>query len=153
MPLSIGDDAPDFTLKDHLEKDFHAGDRKGRRVLLSFHPLAWTDICAKQMLSLENSQGVFEAHNAVAVGISVDSTFSKKAWAESLGIAKTRLLSDFWPHGHVASLYHIFWEDKGISERANVIVGEDGNIAFVKVYGIHQLPDVNEVLNFIKSMK
>ena len=34
----------------------------------------------------------------------------------------------------------------GISERAAFIVDKNGKIAFAKVYGISQLPDVNELL-------
>lgn len=152
MPLDIGADAPDFTLKDQNEEKFHAADCKGKRVLLSFHPLAWTQVCADQMKSLEANQDAFAELNTIAVGLSVDSHFSKKAWAESLGIEKTRLLADFWPHGGVAKSYDLFIDKIGISNRANVIVDENGDIAFVKVYDIPQLPDITEILDFIRTM-
>ena len=152
MPLNVGDDAPDFTLKDQNEEKFHAADCKGKRVLLSFHPLAWTQVCADQMKSLEANQSAFAELNTIAVGLSVDSVFCKKAWAESLGIKKTRLLADFWPHGGVAKSYGLFIDKIGISNRANVIVDEKGDIAFVKVYDIPQLPDITEILDFIRTM-
>ncbi len=152
MPLEVGDDAPDFTLKDQNEKEFHAADCKGKRVLLSFHPLAWTQVCADQMKSLETNQETFAELNTIAVGLSVDSRFSKKAWAASLGIEKTRLLADFWPHGGVAIAYDLFIDKIGIANRANVIVDENGDIAFVKVYDIPQLPDIAEILEFIRTM-
>ncbi len=152
MPLNVGDDAPDFTLKDQNEEKFHAADCKGKRVLLSFHPLAWTQVCADQMKSLEANQETFAELNTIAVGLSVDSHFSKKAWAESLGIERTKLLADFWPHGGVAKAYELFIDKIGISNRANVIVDENGDIAFVKVYDIPQLPDISEILDFIRTM-
>ena len=147
----VGDLAKDFTLKDQNEKEFKLSEHRGKKVLLSFHPLAWTDVCAKQMKSLEDNKGNFDSFNTVAVGLSVDSIPSKKAWADSLGIKNTSLLADFWPHGDVAKLFGIFREKNGISERANVVVDESGKIVFLKVYPIAQLPDINEIINFLKG--
>ena len=148
---SIGEIAPEFVLKDQNGTDFKMSELKGRRVLLSFHPLAWTEICAKQMQSLEENRGVLESLNTIPVGLSVDTVPSKKAWADHLGIKAVRLLSDFWPHGQVASAYGIFREKNGFSERANIIVDENGKIAFVKVYEIRQLPDMREIIGVIKG--
>jgi peroxiredoxin len=144
--------SPDFTLKDQHGKEFKLSDFRGKRVLLSFHPLAWTKVCALQMQSLEKNKDTFAALNTVPVGINVDPVPSKKAWAESLGIKDVRLLSDFWQHGAVAKLYGLFREKDGFSERANVIVDEKGKIAFVKVYEISQLPDIEEVINVIRGL-
>lgn len=149
----VGDSASDFTLKDQNEKDFRLSEQKGKRVLLSFHPAAWTGVCADQMKSLEANQTAFESLNTVAVGLSVDSIPSKKAWADSLGIKKTPLLADFWPHGGVAKQFGIFREKGGTSERANIIVDEKGKIVFFKIYPISQLPDIKEIVDFLKNLK
>ena len=85
------------------------------------------------MKSLEKNKKQFDKLCTIAVGVSVDTVPSKKAWAQSLGIKNTRLLSDFWPHGKIAQYYGIFRADDGISERANIIIDEDQNIYFVKV--------------------
>jgi peroxiredoxin len=102
------------------------------------------------MQSLEQNIEAFEKTQTIAVGVSVDSTPSKKAWAHSLGITDTRLLCDFWPHGDVAQKYGIFREKEGISERANIIIDKDQRICFVKIYPLPQLPDINEILQFLK---
>ena len=148
----VGDLAKDFVLKDQNEKEFKLSEQKGKRVLLSFHPMAWTGVCAKQMQSLEANKETFDSLNTVAVGLSVDSGPSKKAWADTLGIKNTSLLADFWPHGGVAKLFGLFRDRSGISERANVLVDEDGKIVFVKVYPIPELPDINEIIDFIKGL-
>lgn len=147
----IGEKARNFICRDQENQDFELQGQKGRRVLLSFHPLAWTSICAEQMKSLEKNLIKFESLNTMPVGVSVDTTPSKKAWAESLDIKKIRLLSDFWPHGEVAKLYGIFREKNGFSERANIIVDEDQRIAFMKVYEIRRLPDVQEIIDFLSG--
>jgi len=149
--LSIGDNAPDFTLMDQHNNEFRLSELKGKRVLLSFHPLAWTGVCAKQMKALEANKMKFHELNTVAVGLSVDSVPTKHAWAKDLGIKETRILSDFWPHGQVAKLYGLFRNKQGISERANVIINEDGKVAFVKVYDIPELPDIDEIIEFLKK--
>jgi len=150
--LKIGDKAKNFSLEDQNGKLFTLSDFKGKRVLLSFHPLAWTSVCAEQMKSLENNKKVFDSLNTIAVGVSVDTVPSKKAWAESLGIKNTQLLSDFWPHGKVAKLYGLFRAEDGISERANVIVDEEQKIAFFKIYKLAQLPDIKEVIDALRKL-
>ena len=150
-PLSVGETAPDFALKDQDGKEVRLPEMNSKRVLLSFHPLAWTGLCAKQMQALEQNKDMFESLGTVPLGLSVDTVPSKKAWADHLGIKTLRLLSDFWPHGDVAKAYGIFREKNGFSERANIIVNKDGKIAFVRVYEIPQLPDIGEVIEVLRG--
>jgi peroxiredoxin len=150
--LKKGDTAPDFVLRDQSGQEFKLSDFRGKRVLLSFHPLAWTRVCSLQMQSLEDNKDVFDSLNTIAVGVSVDTIPSKKAWAKELGITSTRLVADFWAHGAVAKLYGIFREKEGISERANIIVDEAGKVAFIKIYEISQLPDIQEIISFLKQL-
>ena len=88
--MQIGDTVPDFTLKDQNREEFNLYDIKDKMVLLSFHPLAWTGICAKQMQSLETTKAELDELDVLAVGISVDSDPSKNAWAKELRIEETR---------------------------------------------------------------
>src|SRR5512136_3020342 len=147
----IGENSVNFSLQDQNNKTFKLSEHLGKRVLLSFHPLAWTSVCAMQMKSLEDNKANFSSLNSVAVGISVDSVPCKKAWAESLGIVDTSLLADFWPHGGVAQLYGILREKEGFSERANILVDEQGKIAFSRIYELKQLPDIKEILDVLKG--
>ena len=149
--FNIGDKAPDFSLKDQDSKDFKLSDFKGKNVLLSFHPLAWTGVCAKQMKSLEANFEEFEKLNTIAVGINVDTVPSKKAWSDSLGLKNTRILSDFWPHGKVANLYGLFRDVEGFSERANILINETQEIEFIRIYELGELPDINEILTFLRE--
>ena len=138
--IKKGEKAPNFTLKDQNGKDVQLSSFKGKKVLLSFHPLAWTSVCAKQMLSLEKNKEKFKKLNTVALGINVDPVPSKAAWAKSLNIKNTKLLSDFWPHGEVAREYGIFSKSQGFSLRVNTIIDEKGKVFFVKKYPISVTP-------------
>jgi len=146
MTVKVGDSARLFSLKDQHGNILELKNFQGKMILLSFHPLAWTNVCAKQMESLEEKKDEFNKLNTVAFGISVDSVPCKKAWGKSLEIEHTQLLCDFWEHGEVAKLYGIFIEEKGISERANIIIDENQKVVFVKIYPISQLPDIEEII-------
>ncbi len=151
--MKEGDKAPDFTLKDQNDQEVSLSALRGKRVVLSFHPLAWTGVCKTQMQDLEKHRGDFERLGAVALGLSVDSVPSKKAWAEAIGVQETPLLADFWPHGGVAQAYGIFREKNGFSERAVFIVDQEGIIRFRKVYPIREVPDIGEILTVLEGMQ
>lgn len=150
--VEVGMKAPDFVLEDTAEKEVRLSDFKGKKLLLSWHPIAWTGVCTDQMRALETNYEKFKNLNTVAVGVSVDPAAGKLAWASVLRIKNTPLLSDFWPHGKVAKDYGIFIEDFGMSERANIIIDEEGVVRWVKVYPIAQLPDINEVFEQLENM-
>lgn len=147
--IKAGKKVKNFTLKDQNGIAFNLSDYRGRKVLLSFHPLAWTSVCAEQMKALEKHRKSFVKLNTIAVGLSVDSVPCKAAWAISLRIRETSLLSDFWPHGGIAKSLGLF-RPEGFSERATVIVNEAGKAVFAKIYPIKELPDFEEILNILK---
>ena len=149
--IKIGDNFGDFTLKNHKDLALNTADLAWKKILLSFHPLAWTPVCAQQMQALEENYQTFQDCNTVPLGISVDSVPCKKAWAASLNLANLDLLADFWPHGSLASRLGIFIEPFGMSERANIVLDEKRAAIFVKVYPIKQLPDIQEVISFLKK--
>ena len=151
--IDVGDMAPDFTLKDNRVQDVSLSEYRGKKVLLSWHPLAWTAVCAQQMKSLEDNLAEFEKYNTVPLGMSIDSYPSKNAWAKELGVANVKLLADFWPHGKVAQDYGLFLDDKGFSARAIVLIDEAGKVVWVKVYDIPELPDIEEVLKVVRGGK
>jgi len=144
---------PSFVLKDQHKNDFVLKAYTRQLVLLSFHPLAWTGVCAEQMKALEASIEAFEEKGVTVVGVSVDTIPSKLAWAENLSIKKLRLLSDFWPHGAVAKQFDIFREKEGFSERANILLGAEQVVLWKKVYPISELPDLTEVFQVISTIK
>jgi peroxiredoxin len=153
QPITVGAQAPEFELKDQDGTTHSLMSLRGRSVLLSFHPLAWTGVCQRQMEALEMNAERFEALGVQVFGISVDTVPSKKAWAESIGVKKTRLLSDFWPHGEVAKSLGIFRETEGVSERANMIVDASGTVQWVKVYPIGEVPDLPAVFEILDSLR
>ncbi|HHS14476.1 MAG TPA: peroxiredoxin [bacterium] len=149
--LREGEPAPDFELPAPGNRKIRLSQFRGEKnVVIGFHPLAWTPVCALQMKGLEENSSAFKASDTVALGISVDAVPSKTAWAESLGIKEVLLLSDFEPKGEVARLYGVY-RDSGFSERAVFLVDKEGIIRFARVYPIKEVPDLSPVLALLKE--
>ena len=147
----VGATAPDFELPAVGNKKVRLSAYRGKKnVLLSFHPLAWTGLCAAQMQDLEQHLQTFIDTDTVALGISVDSVPTKQAWAESLGVKQIELLSDFEPKGEVAKRYGVYREE-GFSERAVFVVDKGGIIQFARVYPIKEKPDLTRIIPVLGS--
>ncbi len=151
MYISTGDYIEDFALKDQHNNDFTLADLRGRKVLLSFHPLAFTPVCTRQMQTLEDAFYRFESMNSVPVGISVDAWPAKHAWSKEIGLRSLRILSDFWPHGGIAGRLGLLRDVEGFSERANILVDEQARVLWTRVYDIPELPDIDEVLGVLSQ--
>src|SRR5436190_15018518 len=145
--LTVGDEAPDFELRSHKGGTVKLSDFRGKKnVVLAFHPLAFTPVCANQMRGYESDLARFERAGAVVLGISIDAQPAKAAWAKTLGSISYDLLSDFHPHGEVAQKYGIFRQKEGFSERAIFVIDKNGRITWSKVYNIPEQPQNQEVL-------
>jgi len=149
--IKTGDILENFTLENQYKDKIKLSDFRGKKVLLSFHPLAWTGVCEIQMRTLEQKFNELRELNTVPLGISVDSLPCKAEWAEYLDLEKTDLLCDFWPHGEVAKKYGIFIEKAGISKRANILIDEEGKVIFFREYEIPEVPDIEEIISFLKN--
>lgn len=97
--VKVGDVAPDFVLKDQNGEEFRLSDFRGRKVLLSFHPLAWTSICERQMKALEEHYDKLEELNVVPVGISVDSVPTKRHGQSTWALKSSESLRTSGPWG------------------------------------------------------
>ena len=92
MALTVGTQAPDFTLKSKQTDgivDIRLADYAGKsNVVLLFFPLAFTSVCTKEMCDLTAGLGAYAGLNADVIGVSVDSPFAQEAWAkqEKIGI-------------------------------------------------------------------
>ena len=149
--IEVGTQAPELAIADQHGAKVKLEEFRGKRVILSFHPLAFTSVCAKQMKAIEETRDEFARANTIALGISVDSVPAKHAWAKDLGVKNTQLLSDFWPHGVVAESYGVFRSADGYSERAVIIIDEEGIVRFSKVYPMNEVPDMGEILRQLRD--
>lgn len=128
MVIAVGSIAPDFTLTSALGEELTLSQALQRGpVALVFFPLAFSGICQGELCELRDNLSMFEEEGVQLIGISVDSKFALRAWADDQGYTFT-LLSDMWPHGAVAQSYDAFVADRGIANRATVLIGSDGSV-------------------------
>ena len=149
--IKVGDPAPDFTLKDQDQKEVKLSDFRGKKhVVLAFYPLDWSPVCTGENKCLTDDFPSFQSSNAEVVGISTDSFFSHKAWADALEL-KHRLLADM--HRTVSKAYGLYFEPLNCAKRATVIVDKHGKVAYVKVQEIKTARDDKEILAALSKLK
>ena len=158
MGLVVGDQAPEFTLKQKTGEglvDVSLGSYLGEKhVVVLFFPLAYTDICRDEMCSVSEGISAYEALDAQVLGISVDSPFSQEAWAKSNDIS-IPLLSDF--NKEVSANYGAQFEDllgfKGVAKRSAFVIDKEGIVRFVSVSDDPTvLPDFVAIKNCLESL-
>ena len=125
MHPHLGAGAPGFALSSQYGELVTLTGLRGRRVVLTFFPLAFSATCTSELSELNDSAAMFEESDVQLVGITVDSKASLRAWAEQEG-CRFPLLADFWPHGEVARRYGVLLEDRGYAERATFAIDRDG---------------------------
>jgi peroxiredoxin len=153
MSIAVGQKAPDFVLQNQDKKEVKLSDFAGKKnVVLMWYPLDWSPVCTNEHACFVNDMKQFEMLDAEVLGVSVDSTWSHKAFADKMGI-KYSLLADFQPRGAMSEKYGVFLADKGISGRAIAIVNKEGKIAWFKNYDIPVVPDIKEVAAALGQVK
>lgn len=133
MTVEVGAQAPDFTLPDFNKEKVSLADFRGKKnVLLVFYPFAFSGICQGELCQVRDDLGEFQNDKVQVLGVSVDSPFALKAWAEKEGYTFP-LLSDFWPHGEIAKAYGVFNEAAGMANRGTFLIDTEGKVRFAEV--------------------
>jgi peroxiredoxin (alkyl hydroperoxide reductase subunit C) len=133
MPIGVGDNAPDFVLKDQNNQEVRLSDFRDRRnVLLVFYPLAFTGTCQGELCQLRDNLNDFVNDDVQVLTVSVDSPYSHKVWADREGY-EFPLLADFWPHGAVAQAYGVFNDERGFANRGTFLIDTTGVVRFAEM--------------------
>jgi len=115
MAIAVGQTAPDFALQNQDKKEVKLSDFAGKKnVVLVWYPLDWSPTCTNEHACFVNDMRSFDQLDAEVLGVSVDSTWSHKAYADKMGI-KYSLLADFHPKGAMSEKYGVYLADKGIT--------------------------------------
>jgi peroxiredoxin (alkyl hydroperoxide reductase subunit C) len=143
LKVKKGQTAPDFTLPSIFGEKVRLSQYRGKKnVVISFVPAAFTPVCSDQWPGYNMARGLFEQHDAILLGITVDNIPTLFAWTRQMGSELWfPVLSDFWPHGAVASKYGLLRKD-GVSERALIFIDKKGIIRDILVSDINKRPDL-----------
>jgi mycoredoxin-dependent peroxiredoxin len=133
--ISVGDEAPDFTLRDQNNERVSLSEfRRSRAVLVVFYPAAFTATCTGELSEVRDHLDAFQNDDVQTVSISVDSVYANKIFSEREGF-NFPLLSDFWPHGAVAESYGVFDSERGIANRGTFLIDREGIVRFAEMNG------------------
>jgi peroxiredoxin len=144
MAVEIGEQAPDFELKDQHGTPVQLSSFRGsKNVVLVFYPLAFSGVCTGELCAIRDEFPEVARDDVELLTASVDSTFTHRAWADAEKF-EFGLLSDFWPHGGVAKSYGVFDEERGLATRGTFIIDKSGIVRWKVVNPIPQARDIAE---------
>jgi peroxiredoxin len=149
MPLSVGDEAPDFELRDQHGQVVRLSGLRGRKAaLVVFYPWAFSGVCGGELHMLQAELGELVSDDVELFTVSTDSMYALRAFADQEGFTFP-MLSDFWPHGAVAEAYGVLHPEIGIAVRGTFLVDRDGVVRWSVVNGI---PDARDVVDYKKAI-
>jgi len=150
MSIEVGQQAPDFELPDQHGTPVRLSSFRGsKNVVLVFYPLAFSGVCGGELCAMRDQFPEVAADaGAVLLTVSVDSTFTHRAWADREHF-EFGLLSDFWPHGSVASAYGVFDPERGIATRGTFVIDKDGVVRW-KV--VNPIPQARDIADYQKAL-
>ena len=153
LKVKVGGKAPDFRLKAVSGETVSLGQFRGKKnAVISFVPAAWTPVCSDQWPGYNIVKEMFDANDAILLGITVDNIPTLFSWTNQMGKLWFPVLSDFWPHGAVAKKYGILRSD-GVTERALFVIDKKGIIRYIDVHDINQRPSLEVLIGELEKLK
>ncbi len=152
LAVSVGQVAPDFTLPSLSGSPVSLSSYRGKKnVVISFVPAAFTPVCSAQWPGYSLAYDLLEQHDAVMLGITTDNVPTLHAWTSLMGKLRFAALSDFWPHGKVASAYGVLRSD-GTTERALFLIDKEGIIRWIDVHDINKRPPLEDLVDQLSRL-
>lgn len=130
--LTVGEEAPDFELKDQNGEKIKLSDFQGEKnVLLVFHPGKVTELCKDYFEFFREHVEELEELDTIVVGVNMDSVEENKKWMDEVGDLGFPILSDFNPPGDVTLTYDCFVTDEGYGKRVVFLIDKKGYIEMI----------------------
>ena len=147
---AAGSRAPDFSTRNQYGEEVRLSDYTGRRdVVLVFYPYAFSQVCTSELAALRDRPDLLAAAEFLA--ISCDPMFTLRAYSDAQGL-NFGLLTDFWPHGEIASSYGVFDADRGCAVRGTFVVDRTGVIRWSVVNAIPEARDLDAYAEALASL-
>lgn len=152
MTIPVGEQAPDFELKDNHGAPVRLSDFRGQKnVVLLFYPFAFTGVCTGELSEIRDRLEQFAERDAEVLAVSNDSMHTLRVFGEQEDLPFP-LLSDFWPHGNVSRAYGVFDEDKGCAVRGTFVIDKQGVVRRTVTSGMAEARDPGEYLAALDTL-
>lgn len=129
--LKVGDQAPEFKVKDQNGSEISLNDFKGKRVVIYFYPKDNTPGCTAQACNIRDNYSDLQKEGIVVLGVSADSESSHLKFIDKFELPFT-LLAD--TDHTLLDLYGVWGEKKFMGKvydgihRTTFILNEDHRI-------------------------
>lgn len=130
MTPVVGQPAPDFTLPSTSGEKVTLSKLRGAPVMLAFFPLAFSGTCTAEFCAMRDDYSAFAGRRVKVLPISVDHTYSLKAYIEKYSLP-VEMLSDF--RRDVSRQYDVLLEDRFYSNRAYFLIDGAGILRWAHV--------------------
>lgn len=152
MSPAVGEEAPDFELRDqHGQRVRLSSFRGSKAVLLVFFPSAFSPVCSSELSTLEQAAAGLADRDVEVLTVSCDPMFTLRAFSDTEGI-EFPMLTDFWPHGKVSTAYDVFDRSFGCSKRSTFIVDRTGIVRWQVHNAMPDSRSVDDYLHMLGSL-
>lgn len=152
MTLDVGATAPDFSLRDQHGQTVTLSASLGTKaVLLVFYPFAFSSVCTRELAELQADLPRLASEDAAVFAVSCDPVFTLRAFADRDGL-ELPLLSDFWPHGAVASAYGVLDPKRGCATRSTYVIDKHGVVRWSRHNALPEARDVDEYVRVLGQL-
>lgn len=155
MPISAGQQAPDFTLTDQDGEDRSLSDYRGTPVVLYFYPKDDTPGCTKQACGFRDDYSAYQEAGVTVLGVSPDNSKSHTKFINKYELPFT-LLAD--TDSKVINLYEVWGLKKSFGReyegviRTTYLIDGDGNIAKV-LENVAAAKHSKEILSALEELR
>ncbi len=160
-PLPVGASAPGFSARSQHGETVSPDDLAGSPSLVMFYPFAFSRVCGSELAELHARREEFEGTGARVLTISCDPMHALRAYAEALAENSAQqsrrsvsfdLLSDFWPHGEIASAFGVFDAGRGAAARTSFLLDAQLTVRHVQQAELSERRDLDETLRVLKTL-
>ncbi len=130
MAVEVGQEAPDFTLRDQNREEVTLSSYRGQKsVLLVFFPFAFSGICTSELCQVRDELPSFEDEDVQVIGISVDHPFALKSWASAGGLPVPAAVGLLAARRGRAAGTASSTRSAGMSNRGTFLIDKAGKVA------------------------
>ena len=152
MTIEVGQQAPDFTLRDQHGQDVTLSSFRGAKTaVVMFYPFAFSNICTNELGGVRDDLASFVNDSAQVLAVSCDPMYALRIFSEQEKLTYP-LLSDFWPHGEVARAYGSFDDGPGCAIRATYVVDPEGVVGWKVENAVSQARELDELRRALSDL-
>jgi peroxiredoxin len=152
MALQVGDQAPDFALKNQHGETVRLSQFRGRQAaVVVFYPWAFSGVCGGELQELQKHLDEFQNDEVALLTISCDAMYALRAYADREGFTFP-MLQDFWPHGEVASAYGVFEPNVGVAMRGTFVIDKAGVVRWTVTNPIPDARDLDDYRSALAAL-